>query len=284
MDIMSLLLTIAGLSASFAAILGGFIASRLININSERDFCLNQLNEVRGQLVYYKGLLSIIDKSLSEEDAIRYIHDHMADMMEMKKLEEVYEDAELQKIGFVELEPLWKRAQELMNQFDCCLQDCNGEFNSDMIPIILAEEYSGDIFAYEFCKIYAGCGFYNYDYENTPFRATGEWYERDRQKLLEYTTQIMALENQEEQYLENIKKLRKPKGIKQGIAIFGAFCLLNIICPLSLCLFNYAAQIKFLIGVIAIAILAIGLTCTLGYMIWMLKWKNSNDENSFGNV
>ena len=43
----SLLLTIAGASASFVAILGGFIASKLISLNSERDSTQSKLKQLR---------------------------------------------------------------------------------------------------------------------------------------------------------------------------------------------------------------------------------------------
>lgn len=59
MDIYSLLMTISSLSASFVAILGGFIVSRLITINSERSLYAGQLQEVTGQLIYYRGVRNI---------------------------------------------------------------------------------------------------------------------------------------------------------------------------------------------------------------------------------
>lgn len=71
MDIYSLLMIIASLSASFVAILGGFIVSRLITINCERSLYAGQLQEVTGQLIYYRGVRNLIDKNRTEEDAIR---------------------------------------------------------------------------------------------------------------------------------------------------------------------------------------------------------------------
>lgn len=44
-ELSSLLLTIAGASASFVAILGGFIASKLIAINGERETMQSKLKE-----------------------------------------------------------------------------------------------------------------------------------------------------------------------------------------------------------------------------------------------
>lgn len=50
-DISSLLLTVASASASFAAILGGFIASKLISINSDRNVAESNLEEVKSKIL-----------------------------------------------------------------------------------------------------------------------------------------------------------------------------------------------------------------------------------------
>lgn len=273
MDITSLLLAIASLSASFVAILGGFIASRLITISSERAACSSQLREVSGQLVYYRGIRNIIDTNRSEEDAIRYIYHHMAEMVEGKSLDDVYEEAELQSIDFVELEPLWKRAQEVKAFFDSCLQDKTCLLNSDMIPVTIAEEYTGDLFAYEFCKLYAGWEFGDHDFENEPFRETGEWYDRDNQKALECTTQMMILEAREKQLTASLNALKKPTGMKAGLIVFASFSFFNIIAPLILTLFSFSGKSAIVVAAISIMLLTIGLVVTFFYLAWMLKWK-----------
>ena len=49
-ELSAFLTTIAGSSASFVAILGGFVASKLITINGERDAVDNRLNELRSEI------------------------------------------------------------------------------------------------------------------------------------------------------------------------------------------------------------------------------------------
>lgn len=277
MDVSSLLLAIASLSASFVAILGGFIASRLITINGERDSCVCQLNEVHGQLVYYRGMRNIIDTNRAEEDAIRYIYDHMAELVEEKDLKEVYEEDELQLIEFDELEPLWIRALEVKAFFDECLQNKKCTLNGDYIPSLAAEEYTEDPFAYEFCKLYAGWGFGEHDFDNTPFRETGNWYESDKQKAIEYTTQIMLLDMREKQLTTSLRALEKPQGMGSGLMLFALFSVFNIILPLVLSLFTFDGYSIFVIAGICILFLAVGLIATFIYLAWMLKWKNKSE-------
>lgn len=272
----SLLLAIASLSASFVAILGGFIASRLITISGERASCVSQLNEVRGQLIYYRGLRNIIDTNRNEEDAIRYIYDHMAELVDGEALEEVYEEDELQLIEFDDLEPLWKRALEVKEFFDACLHDKKCALNSDYIPVIAAEEYSGDLFAYEFCKLYAGWGFGEHDFDNTPFRETGDWYEDDKQKAMEYTTQLMILDMREKQLTTSLRGLEKPRGMGIGLMLFVLFSAFNIILPLILSLIPFAGYSVFVVAGICILFLTTGLVATFVYLIWMLRWKDKS--------
>lgn len=278
MDIYSLLMTIASLSASFVAILGGFIVSRLITINSERSLYAGQLREVTGQLIYYRGVRNLIDKNRTEEDAIRYIYDHMTELVEGENLEDIYEENELQSIDIIDLEPLWKCAQEIKMRFDDCLDDEACKFNSDMIPVTIAEEYVGDLFAYEFCKMYAGWGFGEHDFENVPFRETGEWYERDNQKVLEYTTQIMLLEARENQLAVNLKVLKRPAGMIEGLALFALFSFFNIIMPLVLALFSFEQHNAVVISSVCILLLIIGLFATFIYLVWMLKWRKDDED------
>ena len=48
-----------------------------------------QLREVTGQLIYYRGVRNLIDKNRTEEDAIRYIYDHMTELVEGENLEDI---------------------------------------------------------------------------------------------------------------------------------------------------------------------------------------------------
>jgi hypothetical protein len=279
MDHTALLLAIASLSASFVAILGGFIASRLITINSERASCLSQLQNVIDKLFYHEEMRSMLDKSLNEEDAIRFIYNHMAEFVEGDNIGDVYEDTELQSIDLDDLEPLWERAQTIMERFDEHLQNNGyGAFNSDWIPVEIAEEYANDIFAYEICKLYTSWGLGEHDFENTPFRDTGNWYERDSQKALEHTKEITFLRQQKEQYLISLNALKQPTGMKSGLILFALFSLCNIILPLTLSLFRFAEPFSTIGAVASIVFLTLGLVATFFYLAWMLRWKKEDES------
>lgn len=278
MDLRSLLLTIASLSASFVAILGGFIASRLITISSERSNYSSQLQEVENRLRNYKGVRYLHNEQLDKEDAIQYIYNHMSELVAGERLEDVYEEEELQSIDFVDLEPLWKRAKEIKSYFDECLKDANCEFNSDMIPVALAEEYNHALFEYEFCQLYAAWGFEEYDFENIPFREKYKGYETDRQKALEYTIQIMVLESQKEQYIASLNALREPAGMKVGLALFISFSFLNIILPLTMSLFCFTEHASIFVAIVSVILLATGLAATFIYLAWLLKWREEKNK------
>lgn len=276
MDTTALLLAIASLSASFVAILGGFIASRLITITSERSALLSQLQNATDQLILCESTRFVLNKKLNEEDAIRFIYDHMAELVDGENIDNVYEDTELQFIDLNDLKPLWNKAQTIKSCFDEFIQQ-NGYFNSDWIPIEIAEEYVDDLFAYEFCKLYVAWGSGEHDFENTPFRETGKWYEEDRQKVLECTKQIMLLEKQKQQYTTSLKALRKPIGMRAGLILFALFSFCNIILPLTLSLFRLPELTATVVAAISILFLTVGLISTFSYLVWMLKWKKDED-------
>lgn len=273
MDLTSLLLSIASLSASFVAILGGFVVSRLITINSERASCSSELEEISCQLIYQRGIRNLCDTARHEEDAIRYIYDHMAELVHGEKIDDVYDETELHCIDIADLEPMWQRTLEIKQYFDECLKSKECKLNSDMIPVAVAEEYTDDPFAYELCKLYAGWGFGDHDFDNVPFHKTGAWYERNNQKALEATTQIMFLEVRETQLTSKLNALRQPVGMNAGIIIFAMFSLINIIQPLVLTLFSFVGIRAIIVASISILLLALGLIVTFVYIAWMLKWK-----------
>ena len=277
MDFTGLMYAIASLSASFVAILGGLLVSRLITINGERSSYSRELCEVSGQLIYYRGLRNLIDRNRHEEDAIRYIYNHIEELMDDLPIEDVYEEAELNPIDFADLEPLWIRAQEIKAQFTECLKSEDCDLNSDMIPITLAEEYSDDPFAYEFCKIYADWNFSDSDFDETPFRETGSWYDRDNQKAMEYTTQILMLDMREKQLTNILKSLEKPAGMKSGLILFALFSFFNIVCPLSFSIIPFSERQTVTISIVSVLFLTLGLVGTFVYLIQMLKWKKLSD-------
>lgn len=225
--ISSLLLTIAGASASVVAILGGFIASKLIAINCERDAIQNKMEEVKYQRHLKTEERDMMRRSMDEEDAICYIHNHMEDVVSGLALDDVYEENELQLIEYETLLPYWKLAQMYIELFEEHLQKEALQFNNDYIPSELAEEYTSDLFAYEFLKMYAGWSFSDY-FEDCEPMTRREWYEGTRNRVLELNTQAAALDIQEQIYGMDLDRLRTPKGMKTGLLIFALFSVLRL--------------------------------------------------------
>ena len=270
--ISSLLLTIAGASASFVAILGGFIASKLIAINSERDAVQSKLKEVKYQRHLKTEERDMLRRSMDEEDAICYIHNHMEGVVSGLTLDVVYEENELQTIEYETLLPYWKLAQMYIELFEEHLQKEDLQFNNDYIPSELSEEYTGDLFAYEFLKMYAGWGFSDY-FEDCEPMTRREWYEGARNRVLELNTQAAALDIQEQIYGMDLDRLRTPKGMKSGLLIFALFSVFNIIIPLFLSATPLSDKACIAVLYSSIASLTLGLLATFCCLCQMLIWK-----------
>ena len=72
-DLTAFLTTVAASSASIVAILGGFIASKLITISGERDALLVKLNSIEEELRYKSAELDNRRKENDICDAISFI-------------------------------------------------------------------------------------------------------------------------------------------------------------------------------------------------------------------
>lgn len=271
-DISSLLLTVASASASFAAILGGFIASKLISINSDRNVAESNLEEVKYQKFLKTEERDMLRRSMDEEDSICYIYEHMAELTSGLELEDVYAEDELQTVEYEILLPLWKKAQFYVQQFDECLQKGNCKFNSDMIPCELAEEHTDDPFVYEFLMMYAGWGFSD-DVEKMLPRPRAAWYEKNKEQVLQANMQAAALDIQQQRYEMDLNRARKPKGMKTGLLIFALFSVFNIVLPLLLSVTIIPQEWNSIVAYVVIGMLALGLSVTFCYLAKMLSWK-----------
>ena len=76
-DLTAFLTTVAASSASIVAILGGFIASKLITISGERDALLEKLNSIDEELHYKRTELNKRQKENDTSDAISFISEHV---------------------------------------------------------------------------------------------------------------------------------------------------------------------------------------------------------------
>lgn len=121
--------TIAGVSASIVAILGGFIASRLIAINSERCACQSMRVEIKFEKQLRTDERNLLHRSIDEADAIFYIHSHMEELISGVDLHEVYEESKFQPIDYEVLLPYCRQAQFFRDLFDEHIQKPGCELN-----------------------------------------------------------------------------------------------------------------------------------------------------------
>ena len=268
-----LLLTISGVSAGFVAILGGFIASKLISINSERDAAESNLEEVKYQKILKTKERDLLRHSLDEEDSICYLHEHIEDLTNDLELKDIYEEYELQTVAFERLLPYWEKARFYIKEYEKYAQKENCTFNNDMIPCELAEDNREDPFVYELLMMYAGWRFSD-DFESVPVRPQGSWYEKTKEQVIQANMQAAALDVQEQRYRMDLDRARKPKGMKMGLLIFALFSIFNIIAPLILSTITLEEKWCVLVMVASIGLLSLGLAAIFIYLSVMLKPKS----------
>ena len=106
-EIASLLFAIAGVSASFVAILGGCIATKLISINQERESYKNKLSEIHFKKLMFTEQRNMYKSSMDEADALYYIQENADAFVSGCELENIYDENELYYIEFEILLPYW---------------------------------------------------------------------------------------------------------------------------------------------------------------------------------
>ena len=275
-NISSLLLTIAGVSASFVAILGGCIAAKLISINQERENCRNKLSEIRFKRLLITEQRKMSKRLLDDADALNFINQHSEEFMDDCELEDIYDENEPQFIEYEELLPYWNKARAFKEKFDKQIQKGYCDFNDLMIPIELVEEAADDGFAYHFLGMYARWGFSEY-FEETEYPIYGKWYDNAKNESLNANNQAMILDVEEQRCEMDLNALKKPEGMKPGLIIFALFSTLNIIVPLIFSAVPLSD--KWCVGVAccSIGLLGLGLLSTFLFLAQMLKWKEKYD-------
>ena len=112
-DLTTVLTTIAAASASIVAILGGFIASKLIAISSERSAALERLKQIDEELAFHVSERDKFQAENDEDDALDFIRDAIDDLYNDIPLETVYSNVDHPRIPMETLKPYWDRAVTL---------------------------------------------------------------------------------------------------------------------------------------------------------------------------
>lgn len=280
-DLTNVLITISAASASFVAILGGFIASKLISINAERNSNDERLKEIEREKEFLYKQNNKLIQELLEEDSLVFILEHISELIEQKEVEDVYDSGVVQGIQIEDLRPFWNRAKELLLQY-CESIGKNEELNIHGVPTSIINKYPEDDFAYEVCEAIASefkkhqnknARFAFWDHFSTP-RIRGKWYSEYEETIKNNTRSIEKLDFEEEQIKHKNKYLNSPKGMRKGFVIFAIFSLLCIVAPLvfsPLSTNDYCLFVKY--KIIFIAIFIIGLTAIFLYLLSLLDNK-----------
>lgn len=297
-DLTATLTTIAAASASFVAILGGFIASKLIAVSGEREETINKLGDIEEEIAYRLKVLETARQENVEEDALCFILEHIEALVDEYTIDVVYKHEEHPDISLETLRPYWEKGKTVCKQYHTA-NDENDRLNADNVPRKLAMSLRNDDFGYEVCK---KIGAYYQKLERVkqrqrnpfdftapivdiePFRASGLWYSKNEDIIKEQETSIGWLRLQREQVEKAKNRLHKPKGIVGGLVVFALFSVLCIVFPLAFSPFVTTSYIHYLVAKIAfLSVFVLGLIVVFGYLAWLLKWNDGKKEISNDN-
>jgi len=251
-DLTNLLMTIAGCSSTIIAIVGGFIASKLISINTEYRENLMKLNEVQEELSFKKSRIDELNNLLNKDDALRLIYENLEAFVFGTDFKDVYEKEKDVGLDFQSLELLWNESFENWEKLKKVLHELQTEeidMNTDGIPKCFKEEL--DEFNYDICK--KALSFYdNYLIRNQkegisnwrqlvyrpPIAFKERWYYSSSNEIDDLNNSIKWLIFQEDQFNKKITAIVNPKGMKHGLFVFVLFSICSIIVPLTLIPFS----------------------------------------------
>ena len=281
MSDLTLFSTIASASASFVAIIGGLIASKLITINGERESIETRILELDELIEMKSKEEASIGQELDEDDALDYITDHIDDIAEKTSLADVYEVDKPQRLEFETLEEYWNIAIELYEKFQAAnIGGC--EVNDDDIPIGLATEFAEDDFMYSLCEKFAKMesgAAWILTKSLSVTAAHTDWYNGKRKEQNAILRELDVLKLQKEQAVRQKNTLTKPPHMKLGLIIFAGIIVFCILMPLLFMkLVPHYPNIQSCAETTCIVFEALGLVSTIIYMGRLLCWKHNKPD------
>lgn len=289
-DLTTVLTTIAACSASIVAIVGGFIASKLISLNAERSEVNTRIAELDEEIDFFTEEHDMLQALLDEDDALDFIKENIAYIASRQSLDVAYKEEERPRLGKEVLQPYWSRAEEIHSQYRTIVKKTisnnNYEENEDGVPVAVAKVFPQD-FEYAVCKAISE----HIEDQSDRFAAlrrglgatvsTGKWYADTQEKAMSVDNKITYLTLQRKQQRARLKALEKPKGMKLGLALFALFSAANIVCPLCLSPYtteNYQCYLQTKIS--AISMFAAGLILIVMYLVYLLHWHSEKEVKS----
>lgn len=287
-DLTSVLTTISAASASIVAILGGFIASKLISINGERNAVTSKLREINDEIAYRTKLLEDAQYENDEEDALDFIKENIEYLVERANLEDLYDENNSYRLEFERLRPFWDKAEGILLRFESA--SCGEDVNDDGVPVSIESEIREDDFSYEICRKISK--YYTqqhlrkinpymrvpYDLKDIKFNGQPRWYLKNIDTISEENNALGWLEQQKKHYEDEKIRLSNPKGMKIGLCIFILFSIFCIIMPLILAPFCTTVYENYITRkVLVLGMFVIGLSSIFVYLMWLFHWGTTDD-------
>lgn len=292
----SLLTTISSASASFIAILGGLVASKLLTISSERDAVLAKISELDKEISVKEAQKNALQKENNDSDALDFIESNIADLIQGKSLNLVFEKSTEKSLSIKTLQPYWetgiavnKRIQHSMvsgitsiSQLRSLKKGAELEYSQDVFSknvSLIILNYFEDQFNRSSSSPFSA----TLRVPNTFFRASiwdRQRYENNARTIFQLQSSLDSLRFQNLQYKKDKKLLKNPVGASDGLNIFGLFSLVCIVFPLILSPFETTNIYLFwFIKIFFIASFSLGLLSTFLYMKKLLNWPESEKDN-----
>lgn len=285
-DLTSFLTAVASSAACIVAILGGFIASKLISIDGERASVIARLKEIDEEMKYRIKTRDTAQKENDEDDALDFINEHLEELKNGTSLTEVYKAIPEPELSVETMQLYWQKAINVSSAFQAKIEHLNGEkLNADCVPESLYCLYHESNLEYQVCKLLGDDLYTRYKRNTDPLSVAinpkyppsfenMHRYRWNQQKVSEENAAIGLLALQAKNLKAQITSLKKPKGMKIGLTIFALFSISCIIMPLALSPFttdNLQCYNLTKWGVLG-AFLA-GLGGIFAYLIYLLHWK-----------
>lgn len=298
-DLTSLLTTISSASASFIAILGGLVASKLLTISSERDAVLAKISELDKEISAKASQKNTLQKENNDSDALDFIESNITGLLRQISLERVYENSTDKTLSIDTLLPYWEKSTSINTQIQHNLiPGISGREIYKSLKTEAKREYSQDSFERSVSLIIINYLEDDYNRKHlSPFSAAAsvsqnifrssfidrQHYEYNSRTISELTVTLDSLYFQKAQYEKDKELLKTPAGVSNGLNIFGCFSLACIVLPLMLSPFETTSIYLFwFVKIFFIASFSLGLLSTFLYMKKLLNWpefeKDSKDN------
>ena len=307
-DLTSFLTTISAGSASFAAILGGMIATKVIEINNTRFAVEEEIKELTEKREFYEKDLQRISTARSEDHAICFIGNHVEQFLgeySFAKMCKVVDDLDAEE-DLTRLGQYWSKAldvlriyseSEALNEREM-VQKIQKEAMEDRTSADMQLLFtSGTSFVKGICEIIKD-HIAAYRHNHAPMRA-GEYsfpmpylnkriegygvsmdvWQEWRKQINENVKEMDLIDLRISQLVKKKKALFTPPEMKSGLYLFGVFIAVCVVLPLFFIPFETERYEMYLaVKGIFILLFAAGLFSTLLFFGRMLKGKANKSK------